>query len=78
MNSKKSVSLKYCTKKGSSRARMQTHAVIMVSTLKDTPLAKIKESVPENRAIQSLSSEEYDKYVKRLSRTNQLLAKLEA
>lgn len=45
-----------------------------VCALQNISLATIKEYAPNNRAIQSLSREEYNNYVKRLARTNQFLA----
>jgi len=78
MNSKKRIVLRFNTRKSATKAIRQAEAALMVSTLKDTPLVTIKERVPDNRAIQSLSSEEYNKYVNRLAQTTKLLAKLEA
>ena len=48
--------------------------VLTINVLQETPLAKVKEKIPRNRAIQSLSNEEYDNYIERLTQTSKLLA----
>lgn len=48
--------------------------VLTISVLQKTSLAQVKEQLPQNRAIQSISSEEYDEYIKRLIQASKLLA----